>query len=155
MLELNPAGRRQTKKYRATVPIARQVAPLLDATAGYFVGPSSIKSAWESMAAAIGLPGGGEGGSKLIRRSLAKLLRDRLPPDSWTQIEMFLGHRRFETTSDIYAPFDPDYLGAARGAIEALIDEIAGLAPGAFLPFSRKLAGAQIAPAGKSGGNNG
>ena len=54
ILNLNPKGRRQTKKYRPVVPVARQVAPWLDATKGYFVAASSVRSAWDNMAAEIG-----------------------------------------------------------------------------------------------------
>lgn len=132
ILRLNQKGRRQTKKYRATVPIAWQAALHFDAVDGFFVRVASVKSAWESMAEDIGLPGDGQAGMKLIRRSMAKLLRDRLPKADWPEIEMFLGHARFDATSDIYAPFDPDYLSAARAEIERIIDEIETLAPGAF-----------------------
>lgn len=132
ILDLNPRGRRQTKKYRAVVPVARQVAPHLNECEGRFVGSKSVQSAWHSMAVVLKLPGDGEGGTKLIRRSMAKLLRDRLPASQWDEIEMFLGHRKFDSTSDIYAPFDPTYCANARQAIEAIIDEIEKLAPGAF-----------------------
>lgn len=132
ILNLNPKGRRQTKKYRAIVPVAWQAGLHFDAGQGFYVGVLSVKSAWESMAEDIGLPGEGQAGMKLIRRSMAKLLRDRLPKADWPEIEMFLGHARFDATSDIYAPFDPDYLSAARGEIERIIDEIEALAPGAF-----------------------
>jgi hypothetical protein len=132
VFNLNPKGRRQTKKYRAIVPVAWQAAMHLDAATGFYVGVASVKSAWESMALDLGLPGEGEGGMKLVRRSMAKLLRDRLPKADWPEIEMFLGHARFDAVSDIYAPFDPNYLSAARAEIERIIDEIETLAPGAF-----------------------
>ena len=132
ILNLNPKGRRQTKKYRPVVPVARQVAPWLDATKGYFVAASSVRSAWDNMAAEIGLPREGESGMKLIRRSMAKLLRDRLPKAAWVEVELFLGHSRFDSISDIYAPFDPSYCAMARREIEAIIDEIEVLVPGAF-----------------------
>lgn len=132
VLSLNPKGREQTRKYRATVPIARQAVWILDDRAGFLIPVSSIKTAWNGMAAELKLPKGGESGTKLIRRSMAKLLRDRLPKADWIEVEMFLGHRRFGVTSDIYAPFDPNYLSAAKAEIEAIIDELETLAPGAF-----------------------
>lgn len=132
ILNLNPEGRRQTKKYRPTVPVAWQAALHLDGRSGYFVGVKSVKSAWESMEIDLGLPRDGQSGMKLIRRSMAKLLRDRLPKADWTEVELFLGHDKFDNTSDIYAPFDPNYLAAARKEIEAIIDEIEKAAPGAF-----------------------
>lgn len=133
ILRLNPNGRPQTKKGRATVPLAWQAALHLDnAPPGFFVGVKSIRRAWEGMAAELGLPGDREAGTKLIRRSMAKLLRDRLPKGSWPEVVMFLGHAQFDATSAIYAPFDPDYLGAAVAEIESIIDEVEALAPGAF-----------------------
>ena len=132
VLDLNPKGRRQTKKYRPVVPVAWQAALHFDGAEGFFVGAASVKSAWDSMAAALGLPKEGEAGMKLIRRSMAKLLRDRLPRADWTEIEMFLGHCKFDAVSDLYAPFDPDYLSAARTAIEDIFAEIETLAPRAL-----------------------
>lgn len=131
-IELNPPGRRQTKKYRPTVPPARQIVPALNAASGWFVGVKSVRRAWEGMSAALGLPGEGEGGMKLIRRSVADILRDRLPSEAWTEIEMFLGHAKFDETSSLYAPFRPDYLRRAKAGIEAIIDEIEANVPGAF-----------------------
>ncbi|MBD8677958.1 hypothetical protein [Sphingomonas sp. CFBP 13720] len=132
VLALNPAARRQTKKYRPTIPVAHQFVPWLDATEEYLIPINSIRSAWDTMAERLQLPGEGEAGTKLIRRSMAKLLRDRLPQTHWTEIEMMLGHDRFDSVSDIYAPFDPGYLSAAKREIEAIIDEIESAAPGAF-----------------------
>jgi hypothetical protein len=51
VLALNPVGRRQTRKRRAIVPIAKQFAPHLDETKGFYIPVDSVKSAWESMAA--------------------------------------------------------------------------------------------------------
>lgn len=76
------------------------------------------------------LPGEGEAGQKLIRRSMAHLLRARRVPVE--QVAMMLGHRKIESTSELYAPFDPDYLAGAVAAIESIIDEIENLTPGAF-----------------------
>lgn len=75
----------------------------------------------------------GESGTKLIRCSMATLLRDRLAVSDWLEIEMFFGHTRFDQTSDIYAPFAPNYLAKAR-EIEAIVDEVEALAPGGVLP---------------------
>ena len=132
VLKLNPDNRRQTKKYRPVIPIARQVAPWLDATNGYFVPATSVRAAWRNMAEEIGLPKAGESGMKLVRRSMAKLLRDRLPKDHWVEVELFLGHSKFDSVSDIYAPYDPSYCAMAKQEIEAIIDEIEALVPGAF-----------------------
>lgn len=67
---------------------------------------------------------------KLIRRSMAQLLRERRVPED--QVEMQLGHRRIDSVSELYAPFSPDYLQDALAGIEAIIDEIEIRVPGAF-----------------------
>jgi integrase len=132
VLDLNPKGREQTRKYRATIPIVRQALWMLDTAKGFIIPAASIKSAWNAMGRELRLPTAGEAGSKLVRRSVAKLLRDRLPPEAWSEVEMFLGHARFDSTSDIYAPFDPNYLKRAKQALEEVIDEVEKLSPGAF-----------------------
>jgi hypothetical protein len=131
VLVLNPLGRRQTRKRRATVPIARQFAPHLDETKGFYIPVDSVKSAWESMAAELKLPGDGESGMKLIRRSVSHLARKRLGEEHWVQGKIMLGHHK-PTTSDLYALLDPANLGRALAVTEAIIDEIEKRAPGAF-----------------------
>lgn len=134
VIRLNPEGRRQTKKHRATVKAPWQFAAWLDADAetnpGQFVPVGNVKHAWATMAKRIGLPGDGEAGTKLIRRSIAQLLRDRGVPGD--ELELLLGHRQMKATTDTYAPFKPEYLANATREIEAIIDEIEALVPGAF-----------------------
>lgn len=115
IFNLNPAGRRQTKKYRATVPIARQAEWLFEETDGFLV-PGNAKKSMAAMAKELGLPGEGEAGLKLIRRSMAHILRQRLearekPLD---QLEVLLGHRSVGSVSELYAPFSPTYLSAVK-----------------------------------------
>ena len=131
IISLNPEGRRQTRKYRPILPAARQIAPILDAAKGFVV-PGNVRSAWDTMAAALSLPPQRESGMKLIRRSVANILRSRLPANDWPELEMFLGHAKFDDVSDLYAPFRPDYLRQALAAIESMIDEIEAMVPGAF-----------------------
>lgn len=131
VLSLNPVGRKQTRKYRATLPIARQFAPHLDSVCGPYVSVESVDSAWDSMAATIKLPKGGQAGTKLIRRSVSQIARKRLGEEHWVQGRMFLGHHK-TSTSDLYALFDPANLGRALAVTEAIIDEIEALCPGAF-----------------------
>jgi integrase len=134
VLALNPKGRRQTRKRRATVPIAKQATWLLDECKGFLIPVSSIKTAWNGMASELGLPGDGEAGCKLIRRSVAHIIRGRLHDleKSEDELEVFLGHRVIDSTSELYAPFRPTYLRTVKGLIEGLIDELETLAPGAF-----------------------
>lgn len=132
VLDLNPRGRRQTKKYRATVPIIEPVAEDLDAVDGNYIPVNSVKSAFETMMKELGMPGDGESGMKLIRRSMGDLLRARMPKRHWTEIELFLGHDKFNETSGVYAPFRPDYLAVAKQEIQKIANEIEKAVPGAF-----------------------
>lgn len=130
-MNLNPAGRAQTKKYRPVVPAARQLVPLLNATDGFFVSITSVRQAWEAMQLALHLPQDRDAGMKLIRRSIAHLARQRLGQRDWIEGKIMLGHHRADT-SDLYAPDDPRYLHRALQATEAIIDEIIALAPNAY-----------------------
>jgi len=133
IFNLNPKNRRQTKKYRAVVPIARQGVDWLNSLPkGPVIAVNSIRKAWDTMAADIGLPGDRESGAKLIRRSMADLLRSRMRSTDWPEVEAFLGHRKFDSVSELYAPLRPDYLVNARASIEQIIDEIEAQVPDAF-----------------------
>lgn len=130
-LNLNPRGRVQTRKYRPTVPIARQVAPLLDGNQGFFVTVASVRTAFEAMQAALELPGDREAGLKLIRRSMAQLGRDRLGRNAWIEGKYMLGHHRPDP-SDLYGIDTPGDFPLALKVTEEIIDEIISLAPLAF-----------------------
>ena len=130
VLDLNPPGRRQTKKYRGRIPIASQFSPHLD-FAGKYMPVDLIRGPWDNMRKALGLPGDREAGPKLIRRSMATLVRSRIGEANWRQGEMWLGHVK-SSISDIYALPDPANYGLALAATESIIDEIEKLAPGAF-----------------------
>jgi hypothetical protein len=130
-LALNPVGRRQTRKYRATVPVPECVAWWLDECDGPLVPQGLSKSTWRRMELSLGLPGNGQSGMRLIRRSVATLARKRLGEENWIQGRTMLGHVQ-PTTSDIYAVSDPAHLGRALTVTTALIQEIEALAPGAF-----------------------
>lgn len=145
IIALNPAGRRQTKKRRAVVVAPRQLAARIDEVQGHFVPFVSVKSAWETMIAKLGWPRDGDGGLKLIRRSIAQLLRDAGTPRAWSprwrkpskkvpneQIEVQLGHRAIDSVTDLYSAFDPDYQNEATMALEAIIDAIIERCPTAF-----------------------
>ena len=133
IVNLNQRGRRQTKKYRATVPVARQ-AHLLFKNAKGFIVAGNAKGSMSAMATELKLPGDGESGLKLIRRSMAHIVRGRLeardkPID---QLEVFLGHRVVGAVSELYAPFSPAYLSLVKGIVEEIVDELEALVPGAF-----------------------
>jgi hypothetical protein len=132
VFSLNPIGRSQTKKYRATVPVPECIGEWLDSIPkGPIVANGLSTATWKRMEIALGLPGEGESGMKLIRRSVATILRKRLGEANWIQGRMMLGHVQ-PSTSDIYAIADPTYLGEALAVTSAIIAEIEGLTPGAF-----------------------
>jgi hypothetical protein len=131
VIDLNPKGRTQTRKYRPLIPVGKQAAALINATADYYVGVESVKSAFSSMLDALDLPRDGETGMKLIRRSVSTLVRRRLGEEHFAQVETMLGHRR-SSTSDLYALFEPGVLGRALEATNEIIDAIETRVPGAF-----------------------
>jgi integrase len=131
VLNLNPDGRIQTKKYRATVKIPESLAHLFDNASGLFVG-ADITTAWRAMIKKLNMETRGESGIKLIRRSMSKLLRDRGAPGD--QVSMFLGHHEIDSVTAIYAPFEPNYLSEALLVIDAMVSEISLTVPGAFAP---------------------
>ncbi len=149
VIAFNPAGRRQTRKRRAIVIAPKQLAERIEGVDDFFVPFLSIKSAWEAMIQKLGWPIDGEGGMKPVRRSMGQLLRDAGTPRAWSaewsnparkvpteQIEVQLGHRVIDSVTDLYAGFDPDYQNEATAALEAIIDAIIRLCPGAFSELS-------------------
>ncbi|MBN8500344.1 MAG: hypothetical protein J0M19_04235 [Sphingomonadales bacterium] len=131
VIDLNPKGRTQTRKYRPLIPVGEKAAALIGATSGYFIGVESVKSAFSSMLNDLQLPRDGETGMKLIRRSVSTLVRRKLGEEHFAQVETMLGHRR-SSTSDLYALFEPGVLGRALGATNEIIDAIEERVPGAF-----------------------
>ena len=151
VVALNPAGRRQTRKRRAIVIVPPQLGERINEVDGFFVPFVSVKSAWETMVKSLNWPADGEGGMKLIRRSIGQLLRDAGTPRAWSeewrdpalkvpgeQIEVQLGHRVIDSVTDLYAAFDPDYQHAATKALGGIIDAISELCPAAFASGERK-----------------
>jgi hypothetical protein len=129
---LNPVGRRQTKKRRALVPVPECIGEWLDTIKGPVVPQELSKATWRRMQAELGIPFDGQGGMKLIRRSVATLARPIIGERDWdSQGKMMLGHRA-PSTSDIYALPDPAHFGVALKATQVIIDEIEKLAPGSF-----------------------
>lgn len=131
VFNLNPVGRRQTKKRRATVVVPECVGKWLDTIKGPVVPKDLSKATWRRMQLDLGIPFEGQGGMKLIRRSMMTLARKRLGEEHWVQGRMMAGHVPM-TVSDIYALPDPSNLGRALAVTEAIIEEINQAAPGAF-----------------------
>ncbi|MFV0643680.1 MAG: hypothetical protein ACK5NN_04150 [Sphingomonadaceae bacterium] len=131
VIHLNPVNRAQTKKHRPVIPAARQLRPLMEQAEGYFVRVKSVRKAFEAMQNELGLPRERETGPKLIRRSMAHLVRRELGQANWPQGKLMLGHQQGDI-SDLYALQQPEYMGLALRATEAIIDQIEVLVPGAF-----------------------
>ena len=125
LVRLNPPGRKQTKKFRATVPLTDTLRPLLqvkDVPAFVMWNEKPIKSVKKSFALAVekaGLPDDITPYS--LRHTMAKELRKRGVP-VW-EVQGMLGHRVPGVTEN-YAEFDPDYLGKGRQAIDAYFTEL-------------------------------
>lgn len=145
MFNTLPRGEVQTRKRRPIVPIARQAVPWLNITSGPIVDIVSIASSWTRMQDNLGLPGEGQAGPKLIRRSMSHIARGLVGQHNVPELSMFLGHRESSETTDLYAPFDPDYLATVKHAIEAIIDELETLVPGAFHRINTAEGGAVVA----------
>lgn len=131
VVQLNPRGRLQTKKYRPAVPVPDRFARLADSVDGFFVGVDSVRKAFEAMQDELRLPRERETGLKLIRRSVSTIARPRIGEAQWRQGEIMLGHAK-TGTSDLYALFDPANLGVALAVTASIIEEVEALAPGAF-----------------------
>jgi integrase len=132
LLKLNPPGRRQTKKFRPTIPVAEYLQPWLGlSTRSHYIGThrgpvADVKKMMRGLRADAGLDQRVTCYS--ARHTMAReLLKRRVPRD---QIELMLGHRRpNEGTTGIYAPYDPDYCVHAIAAIDdvfAALESILG-----------------------------
>ena len=127
LIELNPVGHKQTKKYRPTVPITDTLLPWLEkAEPGPLVAywgrsVKSVRRGFNAVRDAVGLAK--EVSPYAIRHTMAIELRKRgVPP--W-EVQGLLGHKTggYRTT-EIYAKYDPDYLGKASAAIDDVMKEI-------------------------------
>jgi integrase len=127
LLDLNPPGRTQNKKFRPIIP----VTPTLRSWLKRDVGPSaryvnyrrkpvkSILHMWRLTRAEAGLDNRVTPYS--IRHGVARELRKRRVPTE--QISLFLGHLPdgSAATTSIYAPYEPGFLSEAVQAIEEVM----------------------------------
>jgi hypothetical protein len=131
VFNLNPISRRQTRKFRATIVVPEVCAWWLDSFVGPVVPQGLSKATWSRMRQDLGLPGEGQAGMKLIRRSIATIARKRLGEAHWIQGKIMLGHVQPDI-SDIYALTDGSHLGRVLAVTTGIVGEIEKLAPGAF-----------------------
>jgi integrase len=132
LVNLNPAGRIQTKKWRPTLPLTSTVLPwCADLPPGPLITwrgrpIAEIDTAFKRACARAGLAGG-EGGYS-IRHALARYMRMQGVP--LHEIAVWLGHIRppeSPATTLIYSPDSPAYLATAKAAVEKFVRDIATL----------------------------
>jgi len=149
MIRLNPAGRRQTKKRRPTVPLTRTLAAHLKGLHGPFYAgwnggrTKSIKTTWRKVRAAAKLPVWFA--PKVLRHTVASELRRRGVPE-W-DVKGLMGHTGGGVTEG-YAKFDGDKV---RKALDAWMTDLARDVPalrGVSSGSVKKKAG--IAPASEN-----
>jgi integrase len=119
MIDQNPPGRRQTKKYRPVVPVCDWLAPwLAEGGSGPIVAwrgqpIASFKTAWRSLRRRADLPEAYV--PKTIRHTMATALRAADVPEA--EIQGMLGHKAYGGKTEVYAHFRPNHLGKAAVAI--------------------------------------
>jgi hypothetical protein len=131
VFNLNPVGRKQTRKFRATIVVPEVCAWWLDSFVGPVVPGGLSKATWRRMQLELGLPGDGQSGMKLIRRSISTIARKRLGEERWIQGKIMLGHVQPDM-SDIYALTDGSHLGRVLAVTAGIVGEIEKIVPGAF-----------------------
>ncbi|WCT72575.1 hypothetical protein PQ455_13140 [Sphingomonas naphthae] len=147
-LDLNPAGRVQTKKYRAVLPVGDVFAEWLNSTTDWFVcahrretdpatgesslrqiGLDSVRSAWDTARDHLKLPAGW--GTRLLRHSVATILANRgINP---VELKIAMGHEPIVGTTARYVIFDPSYLVSFQRLVDELFDELSRMAPAALI----------------------
>ena len=132
LIDLNPRGREQTKKYRPVVKLPEQLVPYIEArkhasdleSLVIYDGSAidSVKRSWATTRIAAALEGNVQTYS--FRHTVARWLRKQSVP-AW-EVAAQLGHKAPDySTTEIYAPFDPAYLTKATAAIDLFLCQVA------------------------------
>jgi integrase len=145
ILELNPEGRRQTKKWRPIVRVPKNLAAWLEAwkvpAEERIVGYADVDSLQSAITRArVPAKADGTGGAGLprlvaysLRHKLTSVLRRSGVPED--QIAVQLGHKRPHVrTTGLYGDHAPDYLQAAQEAIDAFLVRLDSLTGRALFP---------------------
>ena len=140
LIDLNPRGRAQTKKFRPVVKMPDALGTtLLHAPEGRLItfrGQPVIKinKAWRGMRQAAGLEG--DVNPYSVRHTVARWMRQHGVP-AW-EVAAQLGHKsRDYRTTELYAAFDPAYLTNAVRAIDGLFDALRASRAPVDEPFFR------------------
>jgi len=126
LIALNPVGRKQTKKYRPTLPITETLLPWLEEAdegplVAYWGRPiKSVRRGFNAIRDKAGL--GKEVSPYVIRHTMAIELRARDVPE-W-EVMGFMGHKSENRITEQYAKYRPDHLGKTVAAIDAYMKEI-------------------------------
>ena len=124
IINLNPLGRKQTKKHRPTVKLPPSIIPFI--VPGYQVAfrgqpPAEIKTSWRKQRAKCKLDD--KVNPYSLRHTIARYLRASGVP-AW-QVSSQLGHKKKDlSTTEIYAPHDPSYLSASVDAIDQFLKDL-------------------------------
>jgi len=121
-IHLNPAGRRQTKKRRPTVPIAPTLAAELaswkrdgEHVITYYGKPLATREFFDLLAERAGV----KGGPNVIRHTVRTWLAEYGVPDS--EADVFMGHKpEGSATGKRYIHRRPEYLRGVTEGVEAL-----------------------------------
>ena len=140
LIDLNPRGRAQTKKFRPVVKMPEALATVLrgapDGRLVTFRGQPvrKINKAWRGMREAAQLDE--EVNPYSIRHTVARWMRQNGVP-AW-EVAAQLGHKsRDYRTTELYAAFDPAYLENAVRAIDSLFDGLRASSAPVDDPFFR------------------
>lgn len=126
IIDTNPPGRRQTRKYRPVVPVATFLVPWLEqAPDGPLVSwrgkpIESFKTAWRKMRKCAKLPA--HFVAKDIRHTMATEMRAANVPEA--EIDGFLGHKAYSGKTEIYAKYRPDFRSQAVAVIDGYMDRL-------------------------------
>ena len=124
VIDLNPRGRKQTKKIRPAVKLPRQLKPFV--IDGFQIvyrdkRVASIKNAWRKHRARCHFDDRVNPYS--LRHTIARHLRAS-GVDVW-EVSAQLGHKKKDRSiTEIYAPMDPTYLQQSLVAIEEFLGEL-------------------------------
>lgn len=142
-IDLNPKGRKRTKKGRPVVPITTTFMPFIAAGVQYYGHapedpkrvPSTfvnwngkavkcVKKAFAAVVKAAGLSP--EITPYCLRHTMATELRARNVP--WEELKGLLGHK-MKGVTEKYARFDPNYMSLGSRAIDAYFEELSVALP--------------------------
>jgi len=117
-IDMHPEDKPRTKKRNPVVPCIAPLKPILDAWESGKAG--SRKTAWRTMRRVLNLPANVV--PKTIRHTIASELRMR--GVSMEQIEMLLGHRIGNKTTEVYAKYAPALLADAALVLTIIFSEV-------------------------------